>query len=53
MIVSLEKVPKIVSEIFNLQDGEENQRLFENYKVDEMLLDGLEVRMLCYIYLFI
>ena len=43
MILTVELVPKVVSQIFNLQDGIGNQQLPENKKVAQMLISGFEV----------
>ena len=43
MILALELVPKVVSQIFNLQDDVGNWQLSENNKVGQMLVNGFEV----------
>ena len=40
-MLSLEQVPKVISQIFTLQEG------YKNHKIDELLAGGFEVGLHC------
>ena len=43
----MELVPKVLSQIFNLEDGNDKQLSLESTEVGKMLANGFEVGALC------